>query len=109
MVEAKIEDALCEYLERYHLGERESASSKKLEAVFDVKGSELRRIINNLRSQSQPICSNAPGYFYAANQEEINATVAQLSSRISHIAKARDGLRKCTKYAPEQLSFVKED
>lgn len=109
MVEAKIEDALCEYLERYHLGERDPASSKKLEAVFHVKGSELRRIINNLRSQSQPICSNATGYFYAANQEEINATVAQLNSRITHIAKARDGLRKCTQYAPEQLSFVKED
>lgn len=109
MVDIKIEDALCEYLERYHLGEMEPASSKKLEAVFHVKGSELRKIINSLRSQSQPICSNATGYFYAAKEEEINATVAQLNSRISHIAKARDGLRKCTKYAPEQLSFVKED
>lgn len=109
MVEPKIEGALCEYLERYHMGESQAASSKKLEAAFRVKGSDLRKIINNLRSQSQPICSNAFGYFYAATQEEINATVSQLNSRISHIAKARDGLRKCTKYAPEQLSFVKED
>lgn len=31
-------------------------------------------------------------YFYADNQHEINATIAQLTSRIQKIAKARDGL-----------------
>lgn len=109
MEELNFEQALCEYLEKYHLGEKEPASSKKLEAVFHIKGSELRRIINNLRCQSHPICSNASGYFYAAKQEELNATVAQLTSRVRHIAKARDGLKKCTKFEPEQLSFEEED
>lgn len=109
MDEVNIEQALCEYLERYHLGEMEPASSKKLEAIFHVKGSELRRIINNLRSQSQPICSNATGYFYASKQEELNATIAQLTSRIRHIARASEGLKKCTNFGPEQLSFEEED
>ncbi len=109
MDELNIEQALCEYLERYHLGEMEPASSKKLEAIFHVKGSELRRIINNLRSQSHPICSNANGYFYASKQEELNATIAQLTSRIRHIARASEGLKKCTKFGPEQLSFEEED
>lgn len=109
MEEMNIEQALCDYLERYHSGEIEPASSKKLEAIFHVKGSELRRIVNSLRSQSHPICSNASGYFYASKQQELNATVAQLTSRIKQIAKARDGLRKCTKFGPEQLSFEEED
>lgn len=109
MEEMNIEQVLCDYLERYHSGEMEPASSKKLEAIFHVKGSELRRIVNNLRSQSHPICSNASGYFYASKQQELNATVAQLTSRIKQIAKARDGLRKCTKFGPEQLSFEEED
>ena len=109
MEEVNFEQALCEYLERYHLGENEPASSKKLEAVFHIKGSELRRIVNNLRCQSIPICSNVAGYFYAAKQEELNATVAQLTSRVKHIARARDGLRKRSKFGPEQIAFEEEE
>ena len=82
-----IEEAFCEYLSKYYRG-----SSKTLEAVFHVKGSEIRRIVNSLRSKGEPICSDYDGYFYADNQHEINATIAQLTSRIQKIAKARDGL-----------------
>ena len=40
------------------------------------------------------ICSDATGYFYAARQSEIRATVAQLTGRISKIAAATKGLLK---------------
>ena len=83
-----IEEAFCEYLSKYY----NPVSSKTLEAVFHVKGSEIRRIVNSLRSKGEPICSDYDGYFYADNQHEINATIAQLTSRIQKIAKARDGL-----------------
>lgn len=86
--------ALCEYLKKYHRGQESAAPSKKLEAAFHVKGTELRRAVNRLRCNGYPICSDETGYFYAARQSEIQATVAQLTGRISKIAAATKGLLK---------------
>ena len=87
-----IEEALCEYLAKNFRGANNPVSSKTLETVFHVKGTEIRRLVNSLRCKGEPICSDLDGYYYAANQHEINATIAQLSSRIQKIAQARDGL-----------------
>ena len=89
-----VDKALCEHLKKYHRGQESAASSKELVAAFHVKGTELRRAINRLRCNGQPICSDATGYFYAARQSEIRATVAQLTGRISKIAAAKNGLLK---------------
>ena len=91
---APIDKALCEYLKQYRRGQESAASSKELEAVFHVKGTELRRVVNRLRCDGWPICSDATGYFYAARQSEIRPTVAQLTGRISKIAAATKGLLK---------------
>ena len=87
-----IEEAFCEYLSKYYRGSNNPVSSKTLEAVFHLKGTEIRKLVNSLRCQGKLICSDYYGYYYAANQQELNATVAQLSSRINQITKARDGL-----------------
>ena len=89
-----VDKALCEHLKKYHQGQESAASSKELEAAFHVKGTELRRAVNRLRCDGHPICSDATGYFYAARQSEIRATVAQLTGRISRIAAATKGLLK---------------
>ena len=89
-----IDKALCEYLKKYRRGQESAASSKELEAAFHIKGTELRRAVNRLRCNGYPICSDATGYFYAARQSEIGATVAQLTGRISKIAAATKGLLK---------------
>ena len=86
--------ALCEYLKKYRRGQESAASSRELEAAFHVKGTELRRAVNRLRCNGYPICSNSTGYFYAARQSEIRATIAQLTKRISKITAARNGLVK---------------
>ena len=91
---APIDKALCEYLKEYRRGHGSAASSKELEAAVRVKGTELRRAVNRLRCDGWPICSDATGYFYAARQSEIQATVAQLTGRISKIAAATKGLLK---------------
>ena len=88
-----IDKALCEHLKKYHRGQEGAVSSKELEAAFHVKGTELRRAVNRLRCNGHPICSDATGYFYAARQSEVRATVAQLTGRISKIA-ATKGLLK---------------
>lgn len=90
--ELNIEERLCEYLKANYRGSDNRVSSKQLEAFFHVKGTEIRRMVNSLRCKGEPICSDYYGYYYAANQLEINATIAQLSSRIRSIADARDGL-----------------
>ena len=86
--------ALCDHLKKYHQGQESAASSKELEAAFSVKGVELRRTVNRLRCNGHPICSDANGYFYAARQSEIRATVAHLTGRIAKIAAAKNGLLK---------------
>lgn len=91
---APIDKSLCEYLKKYRRGQGSAASSRELEAAFHVKGTELRRAVNRLRCNGYPICSDATGYFYAARESEIRATVAQLTGRISKIAAAKNGLLK---------------
>ena len=93
--EINIEEAFCEYLEKNYRGENNPISSKMLEVVFHVNGSEIRRIVNSLRCDSKPICSDATGYFYGETPLEIKATIAQLNSRVRKIAMAGDGLNKC--------------
>lgn len=90
--EWNMEERLCEYLKANYRGSSNRVSSKQLEAFFHVKGTEIRRMVNSLRCKGEPICSDYYGYYYAANQLEINATIAQLNSRIRSIADARDGL-----------------
>ena len=94
MKDTPIDKALCDYLRKYHRGQESAASSKELEVVFRVKGVELRRAINRLRCDGQPICSDGNGYFYAARPSEISATIAQLTGRIAKIAAAKNGLLK---------------
>lgn len=89
-----IKSILCDYLEQSHKGEGAAISSKELERVFRVKGTEIRRLVNVLRCESKPICSNTMGYFYAANRQELQETISQLNSRVKMISKARDGLMK---------------
>ena len=91
---AFIDVALCEHLEKYHKGQENAASSRELEAAFHIKGAELRRAVNRLRCGGHPICSDETGYFYAARQSEVRATIAQLAGRISKIAAAKNGLLK---------------
>ena len=94
MKNAPIDKALCEYLEQYHKGQENAASSKELEAAFHVKGSELRRAVNRLRCSGHLICSGETGYFYAARPAEVTATIAQLTGRIAKIAAAKNGMLK---------------
>ena len=88
-----LETELCQLLKERHRGADKPISSKALESIFGVKGTEIRRTVNRLRCKGEPVCSDVDGYFYAAEQSEIDATIAQLTSRIRKIADARDGLQ----------------
>lgn len=85
-------ERLAEYLERCHSGASKAATSRELECAFGVKGKELRDAVNTLRREGVPIASNGSGYFYAATEQEIRATIAHLTHRIGGIAAAIRGL-----------------
>ena len=89
-----LDDSIAEYLETYHCGESRSVSSRELERAFDIRGPDLRRIINRLRGEGIPICSFDYGYYYAETEEELQRTIRQLQSRIKKIAHAERGLIK---------------
>ena len=87
-------ERLAEYLERYHLGASNAATSRELECTFSIKGIEVRHLVNSLRREGIPIASNSQGYFYAADQQEVQATIAHMTHRISGIAAAIRGLTR---------------
>ena len=91
---------ITEHLKEYHTGERNIVSSRELETAFQIRGPELRTVINTERGKGFPICSTDKGYFYAETEEELQRTIRQLRSRIKKIAHAECGLTK----ALEQFS-----
>ena len=84
--------ALYVYLKKYHTGKERAVPSKKLERLFSLSGRNLRRKINRLRQDGVPICSDQNGYYFAANQEEVNSTVFRLNGLVTKISNARTGL-----------------
>lgn len=89
-----LDETIAKHLEDYHLGESRAVTSRELERAFDIRGPDLRRIINRLRGEGHPICSFDYGYYYAETEEELQRTIRQLQSRIKKIAHAERGLIK---------------
>jgi hypothetical protein len=80
------------YLRDNHTGAENFVPSPVIEKYFGIKGVELRALINKLRCESQPVCSDGNGYYYARTVSEIDDTIAQLLSRIRKIDNAAQGL-----------------
>lgn len=90
-------DEFEQMLKEKHSGEENAVLSRELEHRLGCKGTEIRRMVNDLRCCGVPICSCAFGYYYAANQSEIKRTISSLANRIKKIQAAMDGLRSCLK------------
>lgn len=87
-------DRLAEHLRQSHLGSAKAATSRELERTFSVTGKDLRQLVNGLRRDGVPIASDGSGYYYAATEQEVRATIAHLTRRISGIAAAIHGLNR---------------
>ncbi len=72
----------------------ERITSKYLEKLTGMTGSEVRATINSLRREGHPIGSDYRGYYMATTQREILRTIRNLDSRIRAINRAKEGLRK---------------
>ena len=75
-------------------GETSRITSSEIGRLTNLKGEEIRKIVNESRSKFVPIASDGKGYYIATEPEELNHTIAQLNSRIHKMIIAREGLKK---------------
>lgn len=78
-------DQLLGYLEGACRGRAYRVGGKELELALNISGTDLRKLVNKLRQETEPIASDQTGYFYADNAGDIYAT-------IRHLRKMRDGI-----------------
>ena len=104
MEHVNIYEKFLRYLKRNHTGEGKAVQSKCLEMKLQISGRKIRDIVNALRCEGHPICSDDGGYYYAANRYEVSGSIRQLNSRIEKIAEAKDGLVRSLSLFPDSNS-----
>ena len=97
------------YLSKSHCGQDKAVTSKEMEYLFGIRGSEIRQIINALRCEGNPICSDAAGYYYAKSESDVKHSIAHLHSRAMKIIKARNGLIKSLEKLSENIQLTLEE
>ena len=88
------DETLRVYLKTNCYGKSHLIAGSALEQQLSMGGSDLRKRISRLRRKGVPIASNGNGYFYAATEQEVRATIAHMTHRISGIAAAIRGLSR---------------
>ncbi|WP_353095428.1 hypothetical protein [Tissierella praeacuta] len=97
------------YIKEYHTGKQKAVSSAYLQNRFCISSRTVRMLVNQLRNDGSPICSGDKGYYYAADREELIASIRQISSRIREISKARIGLVKALEHFPDDNGHLRLD
>lgn len=101
MEDVNITETVLAYLKKNHIGEKKAVQSRCLEKRFHVSNRNIRNIVNTLRCNGIPICSDENGYYYAADQNEVMRSIRQLNSRIGKIAEAKRGLMNSLSLFPD--------
>lgn len=89
------------YLKGYHTGKEKAVSSAYLQNKLSISSRTIRKIVNQLRNEGIPICSDEKGYYYAKDTDEVINSIYQMTSRIREIARAKNGLVKALKQFPD--------
>jgi len=77
--ELKIAQAVMKGLKKY-VGKANAMTDTYTK--FKLQGVRLRKIINHLRNEGEPICSSSKGYYYPASNKEITDTCISIQQRI---------------------------
>ena len=97
--ELQIAQAVMKGLKKY-VGKTNAVAGSKIcsgfnkNTKFKLKGVRLRKIINYLRNQGEPICSSSVGYYYPANKKELQDTITSIAQRIDSQLKILNKLKK---------------
>ena len=85
-------ESVYAYLEGSCRGRRHAVSSQRLEQKLNLSGNAIRKQVNTLRRDGEPIASSGNGYFYAENAAEVYATIRSLKKMRRGLDAAIEGL-----------------
>lgn len=85
-------DEMLEYIRTYGTGRENKISGRRLQVAIGVKGAQVRKLINELRSSGEPICSDRGGYWYSTEIEDLRTTLSHLHGRVYGMQVAISGL-----------------
>ena len=72
------DEQLLDYLKGSCSGRKNRVGGTELERTLHVSGTDLRKLVNQLRRKTHPIASDRNGYFYATTAGEVYDTIRQL-------------------------------
>lgn len=87
-----IKDRLLAFLQATCSGRKNRMSGARLAKVFGISVTALRKLINQLRREHHPICSDRYGYFYAVTASEVYETISHLYGNVNGTMAAIHGL-----------------
>ena len=84
----------CPYLKGSCSGRKNRVGGTELERTLHVSGTDLRKLVNQLRRKTHPIASDRNGYFYATTAGEVYDTIRQLKRMAAGLEAAINGLER---------------
>jgi biotin operon repressor len=84
-------------IELIPIGNENRITSAEISNRLGISGAEVRKQVNSLRCDGNPIASDSHGYYIATDATDLDHTIASFNSRISQMIKAREGLRNAQK------------
>jgi biotin operon repressor len=79
------------------VGNESRITSAELSQRLGISGAEVRKQVNTLRCEGNPIASDSHGYYIATEQTDLDHTIASFNSRIHQMIRAREGLKNAQK------------
>lgn len=81
-------------IELIPVGNEKRITSAEISNRLGISGAEVRKQVNQLRSNGTAIASDSHGYYLASDPSDLDHTIASFNSRIHQMIKAREGLKK---------------
>lgn len=88
------DEQLLAYLKDSCSGRKNRVVGTELERTLHVSGTDLRKLVNQLRRKTHPIASDRSGYFYATTAGEVYDTIRQLKRMAAGLEAAINGLER---------------
>ena len=79
------------------IGNESRITSAEISQRLGISGAEVRKQVNTLRCEGNPIASDSHGYYIATEQTDLDHTIASFNSRIHQMIRAREGLKNAQK------------
>ena len=90
------DEQLLAYLKGSCSGRKNRVGGTELERTLHVSGTDLRKLVNQLRRKTHPIASDRSGYFYATTAGEVYDTIRQLKrmAAVNGLERSMDRFRE---------------